>query len=240
MLKLNRYDSMKLIAIILMMIDHIGALFFPNIVLFRIIGRLCMPIFAFCIAEGYKHTKDRKKEITIFKNSKNKVIYAADNIYLYRLFLFACISQIPYTLVFDTTQLNIIFSFFISLLLLKLINNKKYIIIPILIGITLYINYLFSIEIVWLVALMVITFYYRKEWFNDNIILICFIQLIGVWYYIYNGVFIYQTYNIVSSLLLLLLFKYIPMKNIKRKLPKQLFYWFYPLHLVILGFIYYM
>lgn len=48
---------LKLIAMITMTVDHIGLELFPRLVLFRVIGRLAFPIFAFMIAEGCVYTK---------------------------------------------------------------------------------------------------------------------------------------------------------------------------------------
>ena len=66
-------NALKIIAVVTMLIDHIGALFFPAFIPsevmmpLRIIGRISMPIFAFLIAEGCRHTKDRKKYfLTVF------------------------------------------------------------------------------------------------------------------------------------------------------------------------------
>lgn len=42
-----------------MLTDHIGYIFFPDIQIFRIIGRLAFPIFAFMIAEGCFYTKNK-------------------------------------------------------------------------------------------------------------------------------------------------------------------------------------
>jgi hypothetical protein len=53
--------QLKIIAISLMVIDHTGALFFPEILVFRIIGRLSFPLFAFFIVEGFQHTRSVKK-----------------------------------------------------------------------------------------------------------------------------------------------------------------------------------
>lgn len=50
-------NSIKLIAAFTMLIDHIGMLW--NILPFRYIGRLAMPLFAFMIAEGCYHTKNK-------------------------------------------------------------------------------------------------------------------------------------------------------------------------------------
>lgn len=54
-------NQLKIIAMISMALDHIGLLFFPDVNLFRIIGRIAFPIFAYMIAEGCRHTKNRAK-----------------------------------------------------------------------------------------------------------------------------------------------------------------------------------
>ncbi len=73
--------SIKLIAIVAMTFDHVGAVFFPMEDWFRIIGRMTMPIMCYFIAEGYFYTKNKKK-------------------YAMRLLGFAILSQIPYQLCF--------------------------------------------------------------------------------------------------------------------------------------------
>ena len=56
--------TLKTLAMLTMLIDHIGAVFFPATLLispnsiWRIIGRLSFPIFAFQLGIGYKHTKN--------------------------------------------------------------------------------------------------------------------------------------------------------------------------------------
>lgn len=57
---MNR-NTLKIIACISMLIDHIGFVMFPNIPAFHHIGRIAMPIFAFFIAEGVIYTRSRKK-----------------------------------------------------------------------------------------------------------------------------------------------------------------------------------
>lgn len=46
---LNSHDMLKFIAIILMVIDHVGVYFFPDDLLFRAVGRACVPIWFFFI-----------------------------------------------------------------------------------------------------------------------------------------------------------------------------------------------
>lgn len=57
-------NTLKIIACISMLIDHIGYFLFPQISVLRYIGRLAMPIFAFFIGEGCLYTRDRKKYFT--------------------------------------------------------------------------------------------------------------------------------------------------------------------------------
>ena len=53
-------NQLKLLAMLTMTIDHIGAILLPQYRFLRVIGRLSMPIYAFMIAEGCHHTHDRK------------------------------------------------------------------------------------------------------------------------------------------------------------------------------------
>lgn len=50
-------NVLKLLAAALMVVDHVGAMFFPERILLRCIGRLSMPIFAYFIAEGCRYTR---------------------------------------------------------------------------------------------------------------------------------------------------------------------------------------
>ena len=91
--------TLKLIAMISMVFDHAGDMFFPDVMWPRMIGRLAMPIFSFFIAEGFSHTRDKKK-------------------YLCRLGIFALISEIPFDLAFEGkigfSHQNIMLSFFLA------------------------------------------------------------------------------------------------------------------------------
>ena len=54
-------NALKIIAMISMLIDHIGYYLFPRVLVLRAIGRIAFPIFAFMIAEGCAHTRNRKR-----------------------------------------------------------------------------------------------------------------------------------------------------------------------------------
>ena len=121
--KLNG-NTLKLIACICMLIDHIGAAIilpvfqagvqkdifeFEKLNMFykamRFIGRSAFPVFAFLLVEGFYHTKNRLR-------------------YALSLFIFAIISEYPYDLAFNKTEgdfmysSNVMFSLFIGLLVI--------------------------------------------------------------------------------------------------------------------------
>ena len=55
--------TLKIIAMITMIIDHVGFLFFQDnhqtYIILRSIGRISFPIFCFVLVEGFFHTSDR-------------------------------------------------------------------------------------------------------------------------------------------------------------------------------------
>lgn len=54
-------NVIKILAAVFMVIDHFGLIFYPSVMIYRYIGRLSMPLFAFMIAEGTRHTKNKLK-----------------------------------------------------------------------------------------------------------------------------------------------------------------------------------
>ncbi len=54
-------NILKIIAAVFMLIDHVGLMLFPQHIIFRILGRISFPIFAFMISEGARYTKNKAK-----------------------------------------------------------------------------------------------------------------------------------------------------------------------------------
>ena len=58
---LAQSDALKLVAVLAMTIDHIGAVLVPNLIILRMIGRIAFPLFAYQLAVGYVHTHDVRR-----------------------------------------------------------------------------------------------------------------------------------------------------------------------------------
>lgn len=99
-------NLLKLIAAVAMVTDHAGLMFFPQYPIFRIIGRLAFPIFAFMIAEGCHYTKSRPH-------------------YFLSVFLLGATCQTVYYIFCGDTYLNILLTFSCSILLIYLLQLWK-------------------------------------------------------------------------------------------------------------------
>lgn len=99
-------NILKLVAAAAMLVDHIGVVFFPYNLTFRMIGRLAFPIFAFMIAEGCHYTKNRAR-------------------YFLGIFLLGALCQAVYFFVSGDTYLNILLTFSCSIPLVYLLQEWK-------------------------------------------------------------------------------------------------------------------
>lgn len=99
-------NSLKIIAAIAMLIDHVGMILFSSVLIFRIIGRLAFPIFAFMIAEGARHTKNKLK-------------------YILTMGILGVVYQIPMMIFFKDFQWNVLVTFTLSLGLIYLLDWFK-------------------------------------------------------------------------------------------------------------------
>jgi len=204
---------LKLIAITTMLIDHIGAVLFPEIIVFRIIGRLAFPLFAFLLTEGYRHTSNLKS-------------------YLIRLGIFALISQYPFWEAFGyDAGLNIFFTLTIGLFAIYLFE-KHQTILPILIfGLLADLT---NMDYGMFGIILIFLFYYYRFEFSKLIL-----YLFGLYslFFIPGGlqagkdaVHYYMQFFALFSLIFIKLYN--GREGIKLK---YFFYLFYPGHILILS-----
>lgn len=94
-----------------MVIDHVGAILFPDQIWMRVIGRVAFPVYAYCLAEGFRYTSDYRR-------------------YLGRLALFAILSEIPFDLAFygvpfSFAHQNVFFTLTLGLILLWVLERFR-------------------------------------------------------------------------------------------------------------------
>lgn len=236
-------NTIKLIAIVAMTIDHLAWLFYPGYpkeivpVLLHVIGRITCPIMCYFIAEGYFYTKDINK-------------------YTKRLFLFAFISHFAYILASNNyidiksfipfyygnvlDQTSVMFSLAWGLVMLRVVHSE---------------NIKESMKVIYILLICLISF--PSDW--SCIASLCILAF-GTnrnnfktqlkWMLFYVGIYaiVYAfALDVVYGIIQLGVVFAIPilaMYNGKRGCSKQVntwmkyfFYFYYPLHLFVIGVI---
>jgi hypothetical protein len=58
---IDQSNGLKIVAVLSMSIDHVGAILLPDVVWLRFIGRIAFPLFAYQLAVGYVHTGNLRR-----------------------------------------------------------------------------------------------------------------------------------------------------------------------------------
>lgn len=239
-------STIKIIAIVTMLIDHIAAvLLLPlwqntymeqynnNIVdaygaplishsfifklyeIMRSIGRIGFPIFCFLLVEGFIHTRSRLK-------------------YMFRLGLFALISEIPFNLAFSNTLFykyyqNVFFTLFLGFSVLmivdKLLKCKK---------LHVVLRYVICIPVIYLGMKAANLLFTDYGGFGVLTIVVMYLLRSSKPAQMYGGCMVLTLENLGEAYAFLGLIP-IALYNGKRGLKlKYVFYLFYPCHLLIL------
>lgn len=185
---------------------HFTQIIFP---IFIMIGRLAFPIFCFLLVEGFIHTSNTKK-------------------YLLRLSLFALIAEVPYDLAFshqfiDLKSQNVFFTLLIGLIVI--IGLKKIQVQSLTSGL--------------LAVIIVGAGIFCAEWLRTDYAGWIGVLLITSFYLLRDERLIK---SIVGALILLQnsffgLIAFVPIyfyNGQRGKQWKYFFYWFYPIHLLVL------
>ena len=235
---------LKIIAIISMLIDHTSAALYNAIPtemnwLYntgRMIGRMAFPLFCFMIVEGYYHTRNKWR-------------------YLGSLIFLAVISELPFDAIFSNSDFklnynyqNVFFTLAIGLLTIILAGEISARVTNIFLSGVLQ---LFMIQIMLFAAgmlksdygslgleLILMIYYFEKIPVllkKDNLKFIFAATAVLAWFIYFDSVrgSIIESYGLPAVILIMLY-------NGKRgdyKIPKYVFYFFYPVHLIILYFV---
>ena len=232
MKKLNS-NTLKLIAIIAMTIDHVADLLYPGMpnniicVIMHLIGRLTAPIMFFFICEGFFYTKNLKK-------------------YISRLFIFSIISHFAYCFafginfipfskgeIFNQTSIMWILAWSVVALYIaygdtKLKEWHKYVLIILLNLVT------FSADWSSVGLMIIVSMYEHRGNLNKQMGSMILWSLI---YIVVSFIFVNKVYALVQLGIVLVypLLKLYDGSKGNLKWMKWFFYVYYPLHLIIIG-----
>ena len=229
--------SLHLMAMLFMLCDHLWGTIVPGNDWLTCIGRVCFPIYAFLLVEGYFHTSNLKK-------------------YVKRILLFAVISEIPFNLAMASSVVypfhqNVLWSFLIALGLIhcnekaKASEKRR---IRIAVGtFTILAGYLLGlitmVDYYHAGILMVLTFYFfhHRNWWDYVGQLLCLgyinLELLGGFGYevVLFGETVFLTRQGLALLALIPIWLYKGKQGYHSKWWKYFCYAFYPVHLLILG-----
>ncbi len=190
-----------------MVIDHVGAVFFPGEWALRYVGRISFPIFCFLLVEGFVHTRDVRK-------------------YMIRLGGFALVSEVPYDLAFygkvvELDHQNVFFTLLLGVALMELLKYSKEL----------------PLKAVEILLVMASADLLRTDYSFKGILLIALFYLLrenlwiktvcgALWNFLWNGSI--QGYGALAMIPIALY------NGERGKSMKYFFYMFYPAHLLVL------
>ena len=212
-------EALKILAIVTMLLDHLGKFLYPDLLFLRMIGRLSFPIFAYLIVLGVESTKKPVK-------------------YIGTLLVFAVVSQVPYFLVLGYQpfeQLNILFSLALSAVTIYYYDKRSpAAFIPLLLSM------IFPTEGSYFAVLTAVGMKLLKD--NTKLGVLMLVALNLQFPLLYSEIL--DQIEILGLLAVPLIFLHIknkltkeiiiPENSLAYFLRKYLFYIFYPLHLTIL------
>lgn len=209
-------EGLKLIACVTMLIDHVGAVFFPQNLWLRIIGRLAFPVYCFLLAEGVHHTQNPAK-------------------YALRLFIGLLLAEIPFDLVFfggftwahQSVMFTLLLAFLMGMLMKKLpLTGKALVVIPFY-----YAAELLHTDYSGMGIIMAAVFLIGRELSEPLLFQTVGMVLVNMSYFLRSYI---QPYAILAIVPIAL---YSGQKATGSKWVQRAFYLFYPAHLLVLGLI---
>lgn len=209
----------KLFALLTMLLDHIGLIFFPEVRWIRYIGRLAMPLYGYCIARGFYYSKEHG---TILNYAKN-------------LLILTIFSEIPYTIMEQKPAIDIGLTWLFSLAILYILESdkdkvKRYvgaaIILLFAVGLYHFISFDFGIYGVMTAVCM----YYLMIKKNEPYSMFLALVILWAFYVLVMRKPFEQFFAVFAIILISALLPH----DRAVKLPKKLYYWFYPVHMTIL------
>lgn len=204
---------LKIIALLTMIIDHLGIMFFEDYSVFRIIGRIAFILYAFMLVEGYFHTKNIRR-------------------YLGKLFLWALVSEVPFDwanfgVFFNFGHQNIFWTLFLSALSIHWLENNKELGLKIFIClVVLFLALILRVDYSIYGVSVILSFYFFKKCRIGYILPISILSIVAV--FVLNK---FQCFALLGFVPILMY------NGQQGRKTGNIYYSFYAVHLLILAII---
>lgn len=230
-------ELLKLVAMITMLIDHVGKIFFPKYYIMRIIGRMAFPIYAYCIAAGCVFTRNHLKYITrlvalgLIAQPFYVVAMGHTNASMYTVsFSENPIGAVVNFYVNSWKKPSILLTLVLGVMVIWTIRQRKLILT---IALSLFIWQIqANIDYGWRgVALMVLMYLFINHWWISLPVVFTFMfwwGTQGFGFELFGVRFGTQMFALMALPLI-----YIPTYS-KLKIDKWIFYFFYPAHFILI------
>lgn len=233
---LNRDTNLlKLVAMISMVLDHTGKMFFSHYQIMRILGRMAFPIYAYCIAVGCVYSKDRFKYLSriVLMGLISQPFYAVALAHTSKQMYAIRFAENPLGAVFNFyihswSVPNIMYTLALGLLVIWSIRDRQF---ACTVALALIIwKVQGSINYGWKgIALIALFYLFISKWWLSAPVITAFM----LWWGLQGGG--YELFGVRFGLqmfaLLALPLIYIPTFS-KLKINKWVYYVFYPAHLI--------
>ncbi len=226
---------LHIIAMAFMLCDHLWITVISGNNWLTDIGRIAFPIFAFMAVEGFLKTKNLKK-------------------YIKRLFVFALISEIPFNLVVGSSAFyplhqNVLWTFLIGIGLMwinekvkdektitKLLTGAGTVVLGFVLGLISFADYHYA----GVLTVLVFYFFRERNWKCFIAQLVCLayinIEILSGFEYVFTvfGQELHILRQSFALFALLPIWLYKGKQGLYNKTIKNIYYWFYPVHLFVL------
>lgn len=237
-------DLLKLIAICAMFIDHLGAAIFPYTMELRIIGRIAFPIFCYTLAAGccYTHSMGgyALRLLVAALVSQPLYVLALNHVNAYMAALTFAQNPLLDALkwyVYSFRTCNIMVALLLGVLLIWTLKERKYVLTACMVLFILWFDstgFLTSSYGARGILLMVLFYAFIDQPLASIVWVGGYMLLWGMQGSGYT--FLGLNFGIQTFAMLALPLIYIPLDR-HVKIPKAVFYLFYPLHLALILFL---
>ena len=211
-------NFLKLLAVISMTLDHVGAYLLPEVWVLRLVGRVAFPLFAYCAVVGCLYTQNMRR-------------------YVLRLGLFAVVSQPIYALPGCTSLAeymerlpvpNIFFTLLVGVAAVWGLKERKWWLTAVAVLCSAFVNLDYGF---YGVVLMVLFYFFRARRWLSLLVVAAYLSMDFMQLYRWPYIAALQGFAVLSLPLIY------GKTAVHPRIGKYFFYIYYPAHLLVIFFV---